>query len=423
MLSSLEWFTTFRSPGKGAAVIPYFTLAEIEGKEAQAINKNYDPKPFLEQFKVEIADFWEGIPHAGYARTMEILWPEVIKEALAKFKMGLWNWSKPVYLLSGKDFNPAMQQSYINQLRLDALLNNGRPVSKEGQLIIDYINSLPSHLFTGILKYWDQAYHTAPAFEEDKGHVALVLANILSQPQPFVKAVKKSTRLYQSDENLMTVRSEIRRILTQDWEEADLKSCQLAIAAKIWDLPEVVDFLAQSEDVWSSLCGHFGRGTEIKPIIKPAIYALMYGAGENLLSDILDPLGEFALEMFLSHPIIKILWVARNKELKKIRKAGGAHDAFGNWIDKSITDKKSWERSVLCQVNQSYELKLLFPAFKLALENKENPEGFWLPLYQFDGFSFLSNSSEHKLKWMMQITEVVNKEAEELGVPTSLIFK
>src|SRR5262249_22220005 len=83
---------------------------------------------------------------------------------------------------------------------------------------------------------------------------------------------------------------------------------------------------------------------------------------------------------------------------------------------KSLTLKDDFRaRDALAQMAQAWEMKIILPAFRLAVEN---PDEFKIMLYQFDGFSVhFTRRPEH---WRKRIQAVVNKQAEALGIPTTL---
>src|SRR5690606_26230839 len=98
------------------------------------------------------------------------------------------------------------------------------------------------------------------------------------QPKPYTKPVKGSTRLYQTTQNLMTVQKEIRQAMTPTWVELDLKNCQLAIASKIWDLPELREYLESGQSFWNRILNLLEWEVDRKKPVKTALYSMLYGA-------------------------------------------------------------------------------------------------------------------------------------------------
>ena len=66
--------------------------------------------------------------------------------------------------------------------------------------------------------------------------------------------------------------------------------------------------------------------------------------------------------------------------LEKIAEAGGARDCYGKWIQ---VNGETQPRDILARVAQSWEMKLVYPAFEIA----DKIEDFKIMLFQHDGFS------------------------------------
>ena len=185
---------------------------------------------------------------------------------------------------------------------------------------------------------------------------------------------------------------DVRHTLTRDWITCDLKSAQLAICAKTWNVPQVGEFLRSGGSIWQSLSAWLDLEAEQKPMLKDALYALVFGAGRDKMIAILE--SRRLYERFRAHPLIHQMFLARARQLRAIRTAQGAHDAFGRWIaieympvlEKRYSHDSS--RKILALVAQSYELLLLTPVIQLAMEQRDSSHGFVITLWLHDGFSF-----------------------------------
>lgn len=239
-----------------------------------------------------------------------------------------------------------------------------------------------------------------------------------------------TVRVFTAGHSLCTINKELRRILHPDWIELDLKSAQLAIVAEDWGVDRVKTFLRDSEkDIWRDLYdfmewGSYGTGISFehaKPALKKGLYATVFGAGRRVITveiihGYIDTSGrpDFLLtgefvDRFLDHPLVKELLRARSEQLEEIKSEGGAQ-VFGEEID---CKKPRDAPSVLAQLAQARELKLLLPALGVAEEQMAKTKTrVWIPLWQHDGFSIKVSSSKQKRREreVRRFKEAVNGE-------------
>ena len=100
--------------------------------------------------------------------------------------------------------------------------------------------------------------------------------------------------------------------------------------------------------------------------------------------------------------MIEDLLCARNLALEKIAEAGGAKDCYGNWIP--VSDETQ-PRDILARVAQSWEMKLIYPAFEIA-----DKKDFKIMLFQHDGFSVFFRPE--KERWRAKIKEVIDNNVQ-----------
>lgn len=426
-----EMFTTWRDWNDNA-VVPYETLAEIYGKEKQAKRKNFKAKLALEQFTkvVEPVKEFDYDRKTGVARRIKIAWPEHIAQLKVDEIDRQFEWSGRVFY-DGTPFTKEQQEKNLNRKRREAL----KTVSEADNLItrkfLSYFNKLPNSIFIDALIHFDEAFKLSKTLH-NKIEIQRVLRQIYDEPKPFIKAVKNSTRAYPIGENLVTVKSEIRHILTQDWVEADLKNCQLAVAAYKWKIEPVQDFLSTGRSFWSYLAEWVGvELTQTnKGMLKRATYAILYGASSrgnrNKIREALWYFGKAKYKRFMASPLVQALYKAAKSQLKEIDKNGGAKDYFGNWLSlNNVVVNEEWKdpkKSLLAQVNQSYEAMLLYPALDLAIRHQKDEDGFYLSLYQYDGISIMSKKPERTYYWMERVKQVVDENAKRCGIKTTLEF-
>lgn len=294
----------------------------------------------------------------------------------------------------------------------------------------DYLDSVHPRNFALVWDNLDAAYDLAATFEgERRRQVEAQLNIIAADPIQRYRFSKFTARLSPMGAGLGTVPSEVRRVLLSYAVEYDLRSAQLAIVAKDWGLPLLLDYLRTGRSVWPVLWAAMDLGPEAKAAIKRGVYAIVYGAGEarvrkdvaaEYASQTCREMPSGAVDRFLAHPFIVEVLEAREAQLLKIGNDGGAEDCFGRWIEDG---KHEWyegpERSILAQVNQSRELWLMEPLIDLAIEEAEKASPDWrIVLWQHDGVSI--TFSRRRDLYERRIIEAVAARADAHGYPTGL---
>lgn len=411
-------FGTYRDEQTGKFLIPAELIARIEGQFNQWKSNNYIAEQFLEKYVNSIQPFkwskWNSEERLVRVVT-ELKWPQDIIDGMQAERQGLWKETGKVYFSDGSKFTSKKQRESRRTEKLNALelLNEaGCPEAKD---LLDYINNLPSNAFYKILQNMPAALESVNKLLPEKRDRQIDILNaVLDQSQPFYKPTKGSTRIFAFNENMLGLQKGVRRALTAGWSDFDLKSAQLAICAKTWNVRKAQKFLKEKGNIWSSLFEYFQieKDEDTKKVFKTALYAVMYGAGINKVKEILKPLGENSDKKFLSHPIIKSMWIARRKQLSQIRKDGGAFNCFG----KFISTKHFTSKSVLAQLAQAYELNLLYPVIKLAKSDNR----FQIVLWQHDGFSVHWLRKEDIPSVEFNLKHAVKERAVQLGINTEL---
>lgn len=410
------------------------TLAVCEDKEEQCKSGNHNTGSLLERFQQDVLpDFkWnEKIPgekcrtvaELGIDEDILVFYKAEIEQPVSKIK-------NRVYFESGNKFDRRQQSSERKMLSEFAEYMLENAPHKESERLLRYMNARSSNVFAKIKPNLDAAYVAARGIQNERKKLDALrnLRAIEDQPQPFYQPSSKgrTPRIFSLNISLLTLRSEIRKILTKDWSEYDLTSAQLAIISKLWVLPEVREFLESNQSIWQSLYDHMGFGSlnvpmdDVKPVLKRSLYALIYGMQWWRIRDsYLSSLDEYIDDpkaLFFSHPIIDSLYQMRDIKLDEIEKAGGAKDIYGRWIAVDPKKKVS-RRSVMSQLAQAVELKLLMPVLDIA---ESATEEFVITLWQHDGFSVAFRNNSKKERWHNRIISAVENEAKSLGIPTRL---
>ena len=114
------------------------------------------------------------------------------------------------------------------------------------------------------------------------------------------------------------------------------------------------------------------------------------------------------------HRLIGPVLVERRKRMRKVINGGGAVDCFGRRI---ACKGRQDVRSVMAQLSQAQEMKLLLPAIELA---KKRADEFTIVLWEHDGFSVHFTRTDRIESESQRITDAVNTECSRLGYPTRL---
>ena len=313
---------------------------------------------------------------------------------------------------------------------------------KENVLLLHHLNTLSSNGFERIVrKNINTAIRKANEFDPITRRNQLnILYAIVEQPQPFYKLSQKriTPRVFPSNTSIPILKKEIRKVLTKEWDEFDLKNCHLAICATQWNLRKVERILQRNENIWEvifhDLCFDYWRMKErahyrynrIKDKLKDGMYSLIYGMWkENIVTNMNNSFCELTDEHgdtlfpgrnigneFIEMDYIAETLRARNRRLRKLKKDRRIQTCFHREIECSKKMKVN-ERSLLASELQSIELFILQPVIELSRSSGTN--GFTIMLWQHDGFSVCYHDKTKREKWRRKIREVVNRRASRFG--------
>lgn len=384
----------------------------------------------------------------GMQRRIIINWPEAIKQMVEDELTGKYDHEERVYIKDGSKVSYRKQKAILDADKMEAANINdivATPVSKDWT---KYLNNLPTNIFSLMLRNFDTAREEALKISNVHSRmIALKQLDIIrEQPLPIYKATPRTTRIYTMTASIQNLPKPIRKVLMQGHVEFDLHHAQLAIVAKLWNIPSVDAFLSSGRSLWKELIAHMGL-TDITPevyedvkwYLKKYTYATIFGMNEeNLakgntakinrlkkigiktaakkvsgLDNDLAPFGvENAGEKFTSYPLIADLLAARNRMLKTIKSSIGMPNAYGQLI---VVKPGFDERDVLAQVAQSYEMYLLNPVLDYVKHNKEY---MTLSCQQHDGFSIKFHNNQYKQALIDDLVEGINNHCKSVGINT-----
>jgi len=415
------FFGTFFDQDTDRLLLCRDTLAAIAKKDSA----NFVSKDFLHELQQKVLGEgnlrWSDWREHHCRQLLKLKLGEFSETLRAEYE-GRWDNSGFVFL-SGEPWSAAKAKHARKAER--ALAERIVPDCPHAEFIQRYLNGLARNQFTKIIK---SNYQNAFSFAVESLQGAKrqreirILRRILLQPQPFYSASSNgnTARLF-TNGHIPDLKREVRKALSEGWHEADLRSSQLAICAWLWRIDPLMRFLSKGRNVWDFLFSFFGlpdkTRMEAKAIFKKAVYSICYGMDESRLywciyeaSDWTE-LGRIIAPKLLKIPLIQDLLHARSLELHKVGCAGGAVNCYGKWIK---VNEEVHPRDILAQIAQSWEMKLIFPAFELATKT----EDFRIMVFQHDGFSV--HFTRRPEEWRKRIESVVNDQAKALGIPSTL---
>lgn len=274
-----------------------------------------------------------------------------------------------------------------------------------------------------------------------KRHCRNQVARLDPDEQVFYKAVSNTSRIYADGASLHQLPREIRKVALAGAVELDLRACQLAIVAKIWDIPELQEFLKQEflksgESFWEKLIRETGLQMSDKPAIKTTTYSILFGMGQRKLRKCLaegdglrnQGVGQKATRLFFRHPFIKALLKARKHQQEVITANGGGEDAFGRFrpippnLKKHVDGKPNARYgepnvpAALAGIVQSYELKLMLALLPILKSKQQMHLVSWL----HDGVTVAFGNRTKKEQQIERMQKAVKTVADEMGVVTHL---
>jgi hypothetical protein len=349
---------------------------------------------------------------------------------------------------SDGDANPLVflhDGSPVSRRRITALKQKSQAAGERAaasahpasRMVIETMASVPEAVFARrVTACFSEALEAVARIENPSARRAQenILRKIDVDPKPvYFPSGKGNTHRVFSRGHIPDLKREIRKIFTLPWPEADLRCSQLAIAARLWEMPRTTEFLASGYSVWEELLGLFpdDLGTlrqNVKACLKKALYALLYlknsGKVQQDLQSDLDLIGLGVLaQKVMSHWLFSEINSFRRRQEKLLLKGGGLADAFG--AIHHATDDRS-PSSVISQVNQSYELYALWPVLEWV--NQRDPSGaltvdpneMRLVLWAHDGFSIACRRKDRVFSYQKKLSALVGARLNELGIMTTL---
>lgn len=430
-------FSHYIDKETGSVRIGAETIARATNKLSQFVNNRFNAGAIIAHFITDIIpncitlvtdeqgrewskSTWTTSSDGSFTKTEEgkqrralVNWPTKVKEVITNELNNSLSDEK-VYISNGNKKNSAQERMTQKNIKEECTNRVEILDCEPAKEIASYLNDLPTNSFTKIIDNYEKALKTVLSIKNINSRQSqlVVLDTIIESPKPFVKPVENTDRLFGFGANITNLKKEVRKVLTTGWFEGDLKSAQLAIVARLWNIKEVKDFLKSGKSFWKEMESFLSASEEDKSVIKDFTYGIIFGMSkERVLEEMV--IGSLSVgERFLSHPVISALLKARTKYINQAIKAGFITDAFGKKLE--VTKKNVL--SLVARQAQSYEMALIYPVFELAKTTKD----FTVTLYQFDGVSLAFHNERTKEFWISEIKKAVLEKAEQLDITTSL---
>lgn len=264
------------------------------------------------------------------------------------------------------------------------------------------------------------------------------LDEMLMLRQAFYVWSGHSKRIFTMGYGFATLHSPVRQRLFPDLIEVDLAAAQAATLCAICDVPQLRALLESGQSLWKYLLSELGFDTddaEMKAVLKIVFYSLCFGKSVRRLfkfdendyrahTDAVLRLKRVR-KRFLVIPLVCEVIEARDRKMQEIQLAGGAYDCDGDWIatGKTADGRRVTPRSVLSQLAQAVEWRLLEPLRREAMRVQTNPHGWRLLIWSHDGFSFRPRQWRDAEDICRRLVKLVDEQAHEMNIPTRLEFK
>jgi len=347
-----------------------------------------------------------------------------------------------VNLITGELITPAERHAYHTARLAQADEKNAQCQHEECRTWLNYMNhevtiEMLRPKAVNAINALNYAHNLTDANE--RCYAIDALESLLVLPHMPYEYSERTVRLFGKGYNPQNIAAELRQRLWPDLYELDLTSCQLAIFAKVCDVPKINEFLHSGKNIWEYLAQQCGLRltATVKEVLKTVLYEIIFGAAEHTLfwkmasrsltAEQLAVFTDDVQECFRKIPEIEALLKARDRTLKDIRKAKGKEDAYGQWVPVVKTGPKEERvnpRSVLAQVIQSWEFRLLAPFRELTLSEGRGSHGWTCIIWSHDGASIRIKHPARDAKSIInKICMAVNSYAASLGFATRIEIK
>ena len=441
-------FPSLFQQGTTRITVPCRTLAVLDGRPWTSNYRAIDRLHAFEDLTGIALDIGPWDYELGRARTVQPEWPEALIAARDAELALVGKQQSRVYFDSGEPYGRSKrtirEKSDFDDLRLKLI--SSVPENHPQRFSLELLNSQPNGALKKAIKRnlaaACQIMHEMPiatASERLSKEWAMAVLDAVSVDCGMAYRVgTKTARCFAVGMTLHLLPREIRKQLLSGFVTLDLKSAQLAIAARVWEIPELQARLEKGNH-WAMLQNELGTDAAQKPALKTATYALLFGKSHHgqgqkdkssgVVHDLAVELGDTAAawdiaERFGEHRVTQLLAEARKRRMARVAKEGGLRTVFGKEIRvpssetvKPGTSKYHGEmRSALAEELQAYEQRLMLPALQVAAARR----GVTVVSYLHDGVTLHFEDSNRESAIILAMKAGVSELAIQLGVQTEL---
>lgn len=430
-------FGTWVDEATGQLVLSAKQAAYLTGNERKWLGNHFMLQPLLDGFSRDVFRLdTEGIVFNHFFEANQA--GRVVDEVpgwlyIAAKSERRRTGGKRVEFATGEQWTSRKSAKVLRSMREEAASLAASAGCAETRRLLSYLNDLAPNTFARIRHQLPTAHEVADEVGADVERQHNLLHAIEQITQPVYKPVENSTRVYTLNESFPRLKREVRGVLTGDWLKADLASAQLAIAATIWQAPAVGGFLISDRRIWDELQEwmKLPRSPKVKNDLKELMYSLLFGMSRKNLSAKarqMFPGRKEPWRRLNQHPVVNAMLEARQRQFATLRSVGFATDAFGRRLEllakgrSSSGYQKDNASSILAQVAQSWELRLMLPILDLA-ESHRGTSGFTITMWLHDGVCISVHDARRIEGWKTRISSAVAEQAGELGIPTRLVWE
>lgn len=444
-LAAYLLFSTFFDEQTGNVVVPWETLANLEGKEEQVRNHHYNGTAFLESFQARVMSEgtfnWSEPRYIKQrARVVDVAWDQRVLNAIEHERTNRRRGTRRVFFVSGRVANRKEMSKFHKRMRQRS--QRLTPINHPAIPVIRYLADRSERIYRDkVSMNIGEARATVDQFPVAPPNVSpwrrnqhRVLDQLMQRPKPiYVTSFNGNTdRIFATPSGYMGLKKQVRNVLLSGWYDFDIRNAQLAICAHLWDVPTAVQFLNTGVSIWDELMRHLRISSrirqtdpatygDIKGSLKATLYSCMFGMAIRDIrfrlnhEYILWQHGHDVTQRFLSHPVVSALLEAREVKLSELRSNGYAETCFGRRIP--IESYPEDARSALAQQAQALELELLLPVIQVAQRSNKEAQ---IVLWCHDGFVAAIRQASRGCLWRNRIVEAVKGRAIELGMDVEM---
>jgi hypothetical protein len=419
----------------GKLVLPYRTVAALVGQHPKA--HGFAAKDWIERFSKAVfplnpVDYWYS---SGQARVIRPeIDPELVQRMLERAKNptnGTHVWINTGTPVSVRTYRERFQNKVTPEEKWARLLKVV-PSYHPARPLLEYLSKKSQkRLMMLVRENWPRTEAAIEALPEStpdecstKNWARRLAISLYENWQIYYTISERSPRIFPVGESLLYLPRDIRKIALTGGVECDLRAAQLAVAAKVWELPITAELLRSKKSIWDELAAAAGLPViECKAILKKTLYSVIFGMTQTNLrrklehgTDGLAGIGRKATNRVFRHPVMKELIAARKQKHDESKTKKCVCDAWGNTVYMGPGTPFRTVRSLWAYAIQSFELKVLLALLPILTKNSQ----IYLIAWQHDGVTLQFGNRSKSERERNQIRAAVNRTCGDLDISSEL---